>query len=137
MDAVDHALLFTIFFIIKGCAMSIKNFYRGDTKKYKLKVQSKDTGDPISVDGGQLFLTFKSDQKDDDIDAAIQKSVACTESDPADPTGEVELTLSSTDTNVDPGTYFYDFQFVASDGEVTTILSDKVRILPDITRSVA
>ncbi|MEA1926734.1 MAG: hypothetical protein U9N73_00890 [Candidatus Auribacterota bacterium] len=116
--------------------MGIKNFYRGDTKKYKLKIRDKQTGDPISVNGGQLFLTFKVKNTDDDADAVIQKIINCTEANPAEPTGEVELILSSTETNITPGTYCYDFQFVSSEGEVMTILSDKVKVLVDITRSV-
>jgi len=116
--------------------MGIKNFYRGDTKKYRLKVKDKQTGKPISVHNGQLFVTFKINKTDEDMDAVLQKSVMATEADQLDPTGEVEIVLSSSETDIEPVTYYYDFQFVSSSGEVVTVLSDKVKVLADITRSV-
>lgn len=115
--------------------MSIKDFYRGDTKKYRLKVRDKKTGNPISVDGGQLFFTLKQSKTDSDEDAILQESTTGSEADPSDPIGEIEMTLSSSETNVTPGSYYYDFQFVSSSGEVYTLLADKVKVLVDITRS--
>lgn len=117
--------------------MSIKDFYRGDTKKYRLKVRDKKTGDPISVDGGELFFTLKQSKTDDDVNAILQKSTTGSETDPTNPTGEVEMILSSSEADVTPGSYYYDFQFVSSSGEVYTLLSDKVKVLADITRSTS
>ena len=125
----------------------IKDFYRGDTRKYTVVVTSVDeTGNevPVSVHQGTLFVTFKSDSDAPDIDAAIQKSAIGTEPDPGNPTGRVSITLSAADTTVEPGSYFYDFQFVFVTGEVKTILPEpnasdddkKVEIKTDVTRSV-
>jgi len=116
--------------------MGIKDFYRGDTKKYRLKIQDK-TGSPISVDGGLLTVTFKRSIKDDDEDAALQVSQTGSETDPLAPEGIIEITLSHSHTNIAPATYFYDFQFVSDDGEVTTVLAGKVTVMADTTRSIS
>ena len=117
----------------------IKPFFRGDTKKYKLVVTHD--GLPVSIDGGTLTATFKSDKSLLDSEAEIQVSATGVEADPAHPTGMIHLVLSHTDTDVAPGSYYYDFQYVSASGEVTTILpqqgdSGKVRIKEDITRTV-
>jgi len=114
--------------------MSIKDFYRGDTKKYRVQIKDK-AGDPLSVDGGLLTFTLKRSVKSTDEDAALQVSVTGTETDPADPEGIIEITLSSSDTDITPAEYSYDFQFVSSTGDVTTVLADKVKVLADVTRS--
>src|SRR6056297_1167360 len=112
----------------------ISNFYRGDTRKYKLLVKEKVSGNPISVNGGTLTVTFKKQKSQPDEEAALQVIVSEIVDDPADPTGEINVVLSSTDTTIDAGSYYYDFQFVSSEGEVTTILpsedqEDRVSIL--------
>lgn len=118
--------------IQKGLA----DFYRGDTRKIKITVQDADTQQPISVDGGKLTVTFKQVVTATDDEADLQITVNTTEADPDNPTGEVLITLSHADTEIDAGTYYYDFQFVSATGEVTTILAGKVKVLPDVTRTV-
>jgi hypothetical protein len=120
--------------------IGIKNFKRGDTRKYKLQIKDKDTGNPVSVHNGTLYVTFKSDKSMPDNEAEIQVIVNCIEPDPANPLGEIQVVLSSDDTNILPGSYYYDFQFVSSTGEVTTILptedhEERVKILEDVTRT--
>ncbi len=120
----------------------IANFVKGDTKKYRVQVTrvDPDTGveSPISVDGGTIWMTFKKSQKDADP-GALQVSFPCTESDPANPTGNCYIVLTADDTKtLQVGvSYYYDIQFVNADGEVTTILhGDKVKILAETTESV-
>lgn len=126
---------------------ALKPFYRGDTKKYTLTVSRLDEygiRHPVSVHGGILFVTFKSDLDVDDTAAEIKASVNCVEPDPANPIGRVSITLTDTDTNVEPGFYFFDFQFKAVDGAIVTILPEpgaeeedrKVEILKDATRRI-
>ena len=116
--------------------MTIADFYRGDTRKIKVTIQDAETQTPISVDGGKLTVTFKKTVTALDADADLQVVVNATEADPQNPTGEILVTLSHTDTEIDIGTYFYDFQFVSATDEVTTILVGKVKVLADITRSI-
>ena len=117
-------------------ATTLSDFYRGDTRKIKITVQDTTTKQPISVDGGKLTVTFKKTVTAADADADLQVVVDAIEADPLNPTGEILVTLSHTDTEIDVGTYFYDFQFVSAAGEVTTILVGKVKVLADITRTV-
>jgi len=121
----------------------ISDFYRGDSRKYTVTLATK-AGVPISVHGGTLYLTFKSDTALEDTDAEIQVTAVGVEPDPPNPTGVIIISLAPTDTNVAPGTYNYDFQFVSVAGEVKTILpaadatltERKVEILTDITRTI-
>ena len=116
----------------------IKNFHRGDTRKYKITVRDGETKEPISVHGGKLYVTFKSNKSLPDIEAELQVIVNGVEADPTNPTGQILVVLSAIDTDIPIGNYFFDFQFVSSIGEVTTIIPqeehiDKIKILQDTT----
>ena len=112
--------------------MSIPDFYRGDTKKYKLIVRNKESQEPISVDGGVLTVSMKKKEKDNIF--LLQEVVNAVEDNPNVPTGEILVTLSSEKTELLPtGPVFYDFEFVSSTGEVTTMLAGTVNIQYDIT----
>jgi hypothetical protein len=118
----------------------IKDFFRGDTKKYTFRLRDKRTGKPISVHKGVLTFTLKRRKDDPDSEAVLQKSVVGKEYDTRNPEGIITLVLTNDETSVPPGTYYYDFQFVSCTGEVTTILpgqidSGKVKIKQDVTRS--
>lgn len=111
----------------------ISNFYRGDTLKYNIILKDKD-GIPVDLTGSTFWLTMKSDPTMDDTSAEIQKSVS-THIDAVN--GKTAIVIPSTETDVlEPAsTLYYDIQWVTSSGEVTTIISGKVKVLRDITRS--
>lgn len=117
----------------------IKPFFRGDTKYYRFKLRDKE-GNPISVDGGKLTLTLKAEKDLPDSEASLQVSVAGVEADPANPTGEVSLRIGSPETDLEPGKYFYDFQFTTTSNDVFTVLpqdkdSGRVTVKSDVTRA--
>jgi len=113
--------------------MSIPNFYRGDTKKYRLVIQDKTTAVPISVAGATLTVSMKKKQKDTTY--LLQEVVSVTDTNPV--TGVIEVTLPAAKTELLPaGNIYYDFELVSSTGEVTTILAGTVEILYDITVAV-
>ena len=102
----------------------------------------KSTGNPISVANGTLFVTFKIDKSETDENAAISVSFAGAEPIPETPAGEIIAVLSASDTAVEPGYYYYDFQFVSGAGEVTTVLplevhEPRVRIFDDVTKRLS
>ena len=106
-------------------------FYRGDTKKLNLTFKKKD-GSPWDITGATIWFTIKKDPNDDDDKALLQVSVS-THTDPTN--GKTVLTLSKDDTNIEPGfSYPSDFQMVDDDGNVTTLATPEVNVLPDITR---
>lgn len=116
--------------------MSIDNFYRGDTKKYKVIIRDNDTKEPVSVDGGTLTVTMKKKEKYTDAEASLQEIVTASEVDPLDPTGVIQITLAKEKTALlDPGLYFYDFQYESAIGEVTTIIAGTVTVLYDTTQT--
>lgn len=123
---------------VKRTIVAIKDFHRGDTRKYKITVRDGESGDPISIHGGKLYITFKSKKSLIDADAELQVITNGVEADPPNPTGEILAVLTKTDTDIAVGSYYFDFQFVSSTGEVTTILPqethiDKIKILQDTT----
>lgn len=91
------------------------------------------TGTPVDLTGGTVWFTVNtSNSPSTDSGAVIQKSTSSF----TDPTsGVVTFTLSSTDTDITPGTYYYDTQFVAADDSVTSTKRDKFIVISDITRS--
>ena len=127
-------------FLIQGKYMSsnsnLSAFYRGDTKVFNLSFKDS-VGSPIDITGHELWFTMKTNVTDADTDAILQKKIVFpvgTESE----SGSGTLTLNSTDTGaIDPGTYFYDIQKVIPENPpvVATLMSGKISVLPDITRS--
>ena len=117
----------------------IKSFYRGDTRIYRFRLKDKE-GNPLSVDGGKLTFTLKSEKDLPDSEAEMQVSAIGVEPDPNNPTGEIVLKTTSADTEIPPNKYFYDFQFVSATNDVFTVLPQegdmgKVVVKPDITRT--
>lgn len=112
----------------------INDFYRGDTKKYKMRVRDGDTEEPISVHNGKLYFTLKKSQSLTDDEATLQVIATGSETDQLNPEGIVSMTVPASDTKlITPGDYYYDFQFVSESGEVTTVLAGKVKVLKDVT----
>lgn len=114
----------------------IADFYRGDTKTYKLILKDNATQKPISVHGGTLTFTMKKKITLPDLEASVHLSSPTTEADQLNPIGQMTIILSATITNIDPAEYFYDFQFTSATGEVTTLLAGKVKVLADVSRGV-
>ncbi len=121
---------------------AIANFYRGDTRKYKITVRDQDTSEPVNVNGGKLTITFKINKTDLDADAVLLIETIGVDSGP-DYSGQILAVLTAAQTaTLSPGLYYYDFQYVSVAGEVTTILPgetyyDKIKILEDITVAIA
>jgi len=109
----------------------ISDFFRGDTKVIRIVIDSTDFLD------GTAWLTLKMERELDDVDATLQKTAdIVADTDPAKCAAVFSLTPA--DTEIDPGKYYYDVQLVSADGSVVaTILSDKIRVLTDTTRSIS
>ncbi len=97
---------------------------RGDTKTWPLTFYSDEAKTtPINITGWTIFFTVKekTDAPNDSADtsAKIKKDVT-SHSDPTH--GVTSLTLSPTDTDIEPGTYLYDLQVKKANGDVKTIM---------------
>ena len=98
---------------------------RGDSQSINFSVN-------MDITGYTLFFTAKSalPTGNDDSDAVIEVEVT----EHTDPTnGITVIPLSATDTNITPGTYYYDIQLV-KDGNVISIPPRKLIVGYDITR---
>jgi hypothetical protein len=91
-------------------------------------------GNAIDLTGSKVYFTVKENESDADADALITKEVT-SHSDPT--AGETQISLNPTDTNVDPGTYFYDLQVKNSLGTIQSTSSDKITIRQDISSRVS
>jgi hypothetical protein len=115
----------------------IQDFHKGDTKKYVVWVtDDQDPPNPICVDGGTIWMTFKL--KDTDTDpGALQVHFSCTD-DVNNPVGKCYIVLEAVQTKTLQANtkYYYDIQYVNNTGEVTTVLSGKVKILSEITEAI-
>lgn len=108
----------------------LNNFYRGDTCSYALTFTSNSVA--MDITGATIWFTLKKNRADADSLAALQKTLT----EHSDPThGITTLSLTKTDTNIQTGKYFYDFQLKTLSGDIFTFLSGVVEVLEDTTRS--
>ena len=115
----------------------VNDFYRGDTPSFKFQVyDDSDMDSSPDITGWTFYFTAKAKRKDVDASAVIgPASVVASGTDATN--GLATLTLTESDTAVDPDAYFYDVQ-VKDDGNlVETIESGTFRVLQDITITTA
>ena len=118
-------------------ARDLSPLVRGDD--WTIKLTLSDSGSPLNITGYTYWFTLK-DSIDDADPGALQVSI--TPSVSGSPTeasqGIVYITAAKalTDT-VTPATYNYDVQQVDGTGKVQTLLIGKVKVVKDVTRSIA
>lgn len=112
--------------------MKIKDIKRGDTRQVDVTFYQSDGVTPYDISGGTVFFTVNaSSNPADDTAAVISKDVTVH----TDPTaGQSRISLSSTDTTIDPGTYYYDVQLKDMSGNILSSKQDKFIVLADVTR---
>ena len=116
-------------------ADKLSDIFRGDTKRYRISIPGTD------LTNDTFFLCFKLDATDDDPGVFQVKKVVATDTDPLDdPTeGVVYLVAPSTETaNLTPGIkYYVGIQWVKGNGDVKTLLVNKIKCKQDINISVS
>lgn len=107
---------------------------RGDTRQVNLTFLETDGTTPVNLTGGTAYFTVQSaaDPPDDITDKKIQKT-ASSFTDASN--GKHTFTLTHSDTNIDPDTYWYDAQFVDSIGGYLSSYRGKFIIQSDTTRT--
>lgn len=118
--------------------------YSGDTLKLSLTITDESTGNAVNLTGAKVWMLAKWSYNDADAVAVINKygtqgGVLNGVTFPAPASGQCEITLDPADTaiNSDRRTELvYDIQLKESSGVVTTLLSGKLVILPEVTRSI-
>lgn len=98
-----------------------------------LTFQEADGSTPINLAGGTVYFTVNtSEDPTDDTSASIQKSATSFTS---ASTGEHTFTLTHSDTNIEPNTYWYDCQFVDSTGAYLSSYRGKFIVQSDVSRT--
>jgi len=112
---------------------TISNVIRGDSRTINLTFLESDGTTPLNLTGGTVYFTVNSSSDpSDDLSTAIQKSATSFSS---ATTGQHTFTLTPTDTNIAAGDYWYDAEFIGSDGAKTSSFRGKFRVQSDITRT--
>jgi hypothetical protein len=106
--------------------------YRGDDKDIVLTIT--DGGTPLNITGYKVYMTVKTSTEDTDANAKIAKTVT-SHTTPA--SGITTVSLTNTDTDISPGSYYYDVQYKDTNNKIKTIIFGDFVVLPDVTRSKA
>src|SRR5690606_29418699 len=103
---------------------------RGDTIRLLLNFIDFE-GDVYDLTDGIVFFTVKERLSDDDDDALILKNID-TFTEPE--SGEMILELSSMDTEIEIGKYWYDIQLKDSAGRIVSSEKGRFVVIADVTR---
>jgi hypothetical protein len=101
--------------------MAVKNLdiVQKDTKTYRLNFTENDVA--VDITGWTVYFTVKENFSDTDVNAKISKSVVASGADAE--AGIVRISLTSTDTNIDYGKYYYDLKVRQSVTSLETMLN--------------
>jgi len=110
--------------------MSQLSLFRGDNKSYTLTFIDGD-GAAIDITDWTIFFTVKKNKLAVDADADISKDIT---SHTAPLTGLSAITLTASDTDLDPRVYWYDIQVKKDDGKIATVMKGQFVVKGDITR---
>lgn len=112
---------------------SIVNVIRGDTRTVNLTFLESDGSTAINLTGGTVYFTVNaSNDPSSDTSIAFQK----TATDFTLPLlGKHTFTLTHANTNIAPGTYWYDASFVDTVGNYLSSYRGKFIVQSDITRT--
>lgn len=114
---------------------TINNVIRGDTRTINLTFLDSDGSTAINLAGGTVYFTVSElDNPSSDASAVIQKT-ASGGNITGPSTGQHTFTLTHTDTNIDPGTYWYDAQFVDASDQYLSSYRGKFIVQSDVTRT--
>jgi hypothetical protein len=108
---------------------------RGDNRTVNLTFLASDGATPINLTGGTVYFTVNSSSDpSDDTSVAFQKTVLGSSA-TAPTLGQHTFTLTHANTDITPGTYWYDCQFVDSTGAYLSSYRGKFIVQSDTTRT--
>ena len=127
--------------------MSLTSLIKGDDWKFTGTVLQD--GSPQDITGGTAWVTIKESASDPDANAAFQVKLATIPATDANGTDAVNgivvlvaawdgAEVSPPDSTLVPfGNYVYDFQYLHTDGSITTIEVGQVTVAAQVTEAVA
>ena len=102
--------------------------YQKTTKAFELRFTQDDC--PLSIDGWTIYFTAKEKMDDLDTNAVIQKDIT-SHFDASG--GKTLITLSSSDTDIQDKSYYYDIKYVDDQGESDIILHGRLLVSKPVT----
>jgi hypothetical protein len=108
-------------------AYNFPNQVRGDSWLFEITIRSEDNVN-LDVSTNEYYLTLKSNIDQTDEQAALQLGPIT-----GGANGVVIVQATPAETDIDVGTYNYDFQEVTAEGKVNTLLIGKLKVVKDVT----
>lgn len=103
---------------------------RGDSFE-KLIIVTDSDNLPVDITGCTFSLTVDERENPDDVSTRVFVVIG-TIVDAEN--GKVEFAPTSTDTNIDPKSYFYDIEMISASSRKITLIKGKFIIVQDITK---
>lgn len=108
------------------------SIFRGDTQTITITVTDSDDT-VFNLTDYTMKMSVKTNKTDPDISSVISSTATIA----APATGVGVFSLSTTDTTVDAGNYFYDVQINNGIIDVKTVISSTFIVKEDITKTAA
>ena len=103
--------------------------FKGSTKAYELKFTNRNTGAVEDLTDWTIYFTAKQAMDDSDDAAKINKKIT-SHSDPTN--GKTLIELTTSDTDLDPGTYYYSVDYKDDDGNIGTLFHGRIKIVDSV-----
>lgn len=117
---------------MSNCKDNDIEIIRGDNEAIKVKFIDHQTDLPIDITGFTVYFTVNTTKRDNNDDDAIIKKDVTNHTDPTN--GETVILLSTSDTNLEPKSYYYDVQFKDDDGKIKTVIVGNLNVILDVTK---
>ena len=101
------------------------------TKIYEIKFKDKDTGAKEDITDWTLYFTVKLNMLDTDVNAKINKDITIHED---AVNGKTVIELSTSDTDLDAGIYYYDIKYKDDEDNVGILFSGRITIVESVTQ---
>jgi len=105
---------------------------RGDDEAIELEFVDATTNNPVDLTDCAVMFTVRADKADANDDNALIKKDVYTHTDPTN--GKTTINLLHTDTDVTPGNYSYDVQYVDTENKVKTLVIGECTVVQDVTK---
>jgi len=107
-------------------------WYRGDSYPIEVEITNSDTDAVIDITGCSFLLTVDTLKTPPDATTKVFEVAGVLGVDPT--IGLVSFTPTALDTDLSPGTYYYDLQVIDAESNIRTVVKDKWKITQDITK---
>ena len=101
------------------------------TKIYEVQFKDKQTGAKEDITDWTLYFTVKLNMLDTDANAKISKDITVHED---AINGKTIIELSTSDTDLDAGIYYYDIKYKDDEDNVGILISGRITMVEPVTQ---